>query len=239
MPDFSNLRKPFYWKAADLSGKEINNTQMRNVINADPTISATRTCQSVHTRPKSGDIQVTIQFDDDLTTPAQTDALTTLLTGAGYTYQAVGTGRVFQAYTTTSVNTYTTSWIDVEFDVQNVENIDIYSHTTGTAEVTFLAAGDYEVYAKVSSDNLGSNRNESTAALFIDEGGGSGFEQVGGSVSYAYHRTSVNGKDSATVLKTISGVQSGHKLVVRVKSKNASNALKLISDACLIRITKL
>ena len=147
MPDFSNLRKPFYWKAADLSGKEINNTQMRNVINADPTISATRTCQSVHTRPKSGDIQVTIQFDDDLTTPAQTDALTTLLTGAGYTYQAVGTGRVFQAYTTTSVNTYTTSWIDVEFDVQNLENVDIYSHTTGTAEVTFLAAGDYEVRA--------------------------------------------------------------------------------------------
>lgn len=144
-PDFTNLKRPKYEISNHLGsggGATLNHDLLKTDINADATINTTRTCQSVSTH----DDILTIRFDDNLTNPTQTNALTSVL--SAYVYSAPVSDKVVNASTTV----ITTSGVYIPINGMSI------TPTAGSYVVMFSATASHS-----------KDKKDSQYAIFVDD----------------------------------------------------------------------
>lgn len=216
-----------YSVASDLGGQAIIDVRLlKEAINANGTINATRTCDYLDL---TGDV-LDVWMDDALTSPSQTGALDSAM--AAYSYVTPQSGTIFEAYVTESTSSYTDTWLKIDWDVVRETNSEIYQFAPGECEVEILKVGKYRIEASVSSDNTKANRSISTAAIYVDG------VMVPGSQAMAYHRNSAYGNGTIFCKCTADITTNSSVICIRVKCHKGGGVLSLVANSCLIHIEK-
>lgn len=140
----------------------------------------------------------------------------------------------FHAYDNAGGTTIPTSWTDVTFDTE-VKKDTGYTFTAGNAEITIANAGWYMIIVDVAADVSDTSRSHADWRLTVDSGGG--HAEMQGSRAATYHRTSADGRDSATITRLYQ-FSAGDKLKLQGLSDRTTQ-VTTVADACRITIYSL
>lgn len=146
---------------------------------------------------------------------------------------------IFAAYTTTA-QTCTASFSDIEWEAQRRADADFtHSTTTNADEITINVAGEYRLTVDIATENTGgADRSESYAFVQQDDGGG--YAVVPASETWFYNRDSTHGTTAGSITLVITAV-AGTKIKVRClrNSDNSTNTIQLVANACRIYLERI
>lgn len=126
------------------------------------------------------------------------------------------------------------SWSDISMDTVEYVDEDYYSVGASNIEITFQAYGVYMVEYSGSADVDDTSRSHVDWKLQIDRG--LGYVDVPGSNRYSYHRTSSDGKDSASA-KVLIEAELGDKIKLVARSDRVDH-IDTLADGISIIIEK-
>lgn len=122
------------------------------------------------------------------------------------------------------------SWTDVDFNEER-EIDSIFSHATGSAELTINQTGRYLLVARVSTrvEPNDSSRSVSRMRVMIDDGGG--YEELDNAKAYMYNRESGEGYGTGTT-HAIIDVTAGTKVKLQAQRFSGGSQIELVGDGC-------
>ena len=128
------------------------------------------------------------------------------------------------------------NYVDVPFNMQRRFDSNTYSHSTGSSEIEFLADGTYLIFARCSTYLIsGTTRTQSEMRLMIDTG--TGYNEIGGSLSYMYNREVLEGFNTG-ISNLVLDVVSGVKIKMQARLKTGSTQLRTAPNGSSIVIFK-
>ena len=145
--------------------------------------------------------------------------------------RVMGNEAIF-CYETTGGVTIPTTWTAIPWDAEGHKDIN-YTHstTTNNSEITIDRAGRYEITADVTTDVSDTTRSHTDVKLQYNSGGG--WTDIGGSLAYAYNRTSADGKDTAST-RAIYVAAADDKIRVVAQSDRATQVTTVANASRLI-----
>lgn len=134
----------------------------------------------------------------------------------------------FSAYSTynQSLSWYTR---DINWDMERRKDTSHYRHDIGSTDVEVLVSGWYKVSYDVSIRGSSSSRSMSRTWLMVDG------EELDGSESWAYHRTTSQGSETSS-MKTMVYLFAGSKVGVRCVRQSGGSTLYTIPYASRLNI---
>lgn len=142
--------------------------------------------------------------------------------------------RYFTACDSTGNINASSGFVPITWNVEDRKDTDVYGHTTGSSDISFLEAGNYKIILEVSTYmNSGSSRSSSQVRLTADTG--SGFIEIPNTESYMYNRNADNGYDSCTVTKYYTA-SAGTILRAEVRRVSGSGTILTQPGSCRIFI---
>jgi hypothetical protein len=128
---------------------------------------------------------------------------------------------------------FTTTWTDVPMNIERILDSD-FSHTADSAEITINTSDYYMIIAKCSGYNTSNNRSASQFRLVLDTG--SGYTQVGGTITYLYHRRDGFVGYASASTPAIIKLNSGDKIKVQIQILEGDSTLYIPSEGASIVI---
>lgn len=142
----------------------------------------------------------------------------------------------FSAYDASGGIDVSSGWTDITWDTE-LKKHTIFSHTADSAVITinktaeFLFCFDYGCEMSSSSGNVPSN---SAGRLVVDTGGG--YNEVAGTMCYAYHDRTLQGTASASMSGIFVNVTSGDSFKVQVQRFAGNDTIVTLANSCRILI---